>query len=142
MLHISILSGTHNYFTLIIRAATFQYFGVPCLFRVVLWSSQSRFLPIRGLALSSILRKMIFLQILWIFFQLIHILSGYFSQPTRMSPIAGSQYLLEHHMHMLELFESTQYYINQLEFDYKIGLSVCLCRDLKHWPLGLQITKH
>ena len=41
----------------------------------------------------------------------IHI-SGYFLPPTRMPPIAGLQYLLEHHT--LALFESTQSFINQL----------------------------
>ena len=39
-----------------------------------------------------------------------------------MLPVAGLQYLLEHHM--LVLFESTQSYINGLAFDYIIGLSV------------------
>ena len=49
-------------------------------------------------------------------------LSGYLSPLTRVSPIAGLWYLLEHHM--LVLFESIQSYINQLEFDSIIGLSV------------------
>ena len=41
----------------------------------------------------------------------------------RASPIFGRlQYLLEHHT--LALFESTQSYINQLEFGYIIGLSL------------------
>ena len=36
MLHISILRGAQDYFTFINRAATFQYFGVPCQFSVLL----------------------------------------------------------------------------------------------------------
>ena len=68
-------------------------------------------------------------------------LGGYFSPPTRVPPITGLQYLLEHHR--LVFFEWTQPFINQMEFDYiyLIGLSVCLCRDLSLWPVGLQITK-
>ena len=47
-------------------------------------------------------------------------LGGYLSPPSRVPPIAGLQYLLEHHM--LVLFESTHSYINQLEFDFIIVL--------------------
>ena len=53
---------------------------------------------------------------------MINNLCGYLSPPTRMTPIAGLQYLLE--QNTLVLFESTQTYIKQLEFDYIIGLSV------------------
>ena len=52
--------------------------------------------------------------------------------------VAGLQYLLEYHTFVL--FESTQSYINQLEFDYTVGLSVYA----GIWttdPLGLQIAK-
>ena len=49
-------------------------------------------------------------------------LEGYLSPPTRVPPIAGLCYLQEHHM--LALFESTQSYINYLEFDYITSLSV------------------
>ena len=54
MAHISILSGAQDYyFKFLSKAATFQYFGGPCLFSVLLRSSQSRFLPLQGLALPS-----------------------------------------------------------------------------------------
>ena len=54
MLHISILGGEQVFFTFINRAAVFQYFGGPRLFRdLFLRSSQCRFLPVIGLALLS-----------------------------------------------------------------------------------------
>ena len=115
MLYLSILSGAQDYFTFINRAATFQYFGVPRLFCVLLWSCQSRFL-------SVLIRHDAFLWIHWLFFQLMNNLSGYLSPPTRALPIAGLQYLLEYYK--LVLFELTQSYLHQLEFDYIIGLSV------------------
>ena len=49
-------------------------------------------------------------------------LVGYFITTYKGSPIAGLPYLLEQHMFVL--FESTQYFINQLELDNIIGLSV------------------
>ena len=48
-------------------------------------------------------------------------LGGYLSPPQR-PPLAGLGYLLEHHA--LVLFQSTQFYINQLKFDNIIGLPV------------------
>ena len=54
--------------------------------------------------------------------QIMH-LFGYFLplHTYKDAPIEGLQYFLEHHRQVL--FEST--YINQLEFDNIIGLSVC-----------------
>ena len=53
------------------------------------------------------------------------------------APIAGLQYLLVHHA--LVLFESTQAYINQLEFDYIIGLCLSV---LEFEPLTLRSSNY
>ena len=61
-------------------------------------------------------------------------LGGYLSLPKTVLPVAGLQYLLQHQT--LVLFEATQSYINQLEFEHIIDLSV-----YARWSLDLQITK-
>ena len=104
ILHISIRCSEQDFFTFINRNATFQYAGGPGPFSVLLWSSQSRVLPVRGLAFCPYFSWNI-LDIRPIDQQKMQL-----SPLTRMSSFERWQFLLKKYLHVL--FEMFNYIIN------------------------------